>query len=86
MVVHISKIFVVGGTGAQGLPVIRGLVKDGKYAVRVLTRDANNYRAKALKQMNPEKVELVEGSFANEETSRRGMRGCDGAFGTFISP
>jgi hypothetical protein len=75
---HTSYIFVVGGTGAQGIPVIRGLVKDKKYKCRVLTRDPNSQRAKDLLALG--NVELVEGSFASEADLRQGFRGCDGAF------
>ena len=60
-----SKIFVVGGTGAQGIPVIRGLVKDKKYTCRVLTRDINSARAQQLLALG--NVELVEGTFASEK-------------------
>jgi uncharacterized protein YbjT (DUF2867 family) len=28
-----SKILVIGGTGAQGMPIIRALVADKKYSV-----------------------------------------------------
>jgi nucleoside-diphosphate-sugar epimerase len=35
----LSKIFVVGGTGAQGMPVVRGLVADKKDEVLLLSRD-----------------------------------------------
>ena len=42
---NVSRIFVIGATGAQGLPVVRGLVGDGKYSVLALTRDANSARA-----------------------------------------
>ncbi|KAK5240108.1 hypothetical protein LTR40_012239, partial [Exophiala xenobiotica] len=70
-----SHIFVVGGTGAQGIPVIRGLVKDKKYKCRVLTRDANSARAKDLLALG--NVELLEGSFASEADLRKGFRGCD---------
>ncbi|MBW7968576.1 NmrA family NAD(P)-binding protein [Bradyrhizobium sp. BR 10289] len=73
-----SKIFVVGGTGAQGLPVIRALVADKKYAVRVLSRDAASRRAKALLALG--NVEIIEGTFADETTLRAGLRGCDGAY------
>ncbi|RMD42095.1 hypothetical protein DV735_g3059, partial [Chaetothyriales sp. CBS 134920] len=73
-----SHIFVVGGTGAQGIPVIRGLVKDRGYKVRVLTRDRTSARARELVALG--NVELVEGTFASEEDLRRGFRGCDGAF------
>lgn len=73
-----SRIFVVGGTGAQGLPVIGALVADGKYAVRALSRDATSRRAKALLALGH--VEIVEGTFADEDTLRHGFRGCDGAY------
>lgn len=75
-----KKIFVVGGTGAQGIPVIRGLVSDGTYSVRVLTRDVNSDRAKHIVDLKPDAVELVSGTFASEEDLRNGLRGCWGAF------
>lgn len=73
-----SNIFVVGGTGAQGMPIIRALVADGKYSVRFLTRDVGSRRARELLAL--ENVSAVEGSFADEATLREGFRGCDGAF------
>lgn len=76
---QISKIFVVGGTGAQGLPVVRSLVQDGKYAVRVLSRDPSSARSQSLRALG-KNVEIVEGSFTNEDDLRRGYSGCDAAF------
>lgn len=73
-----SKIFVIGGTGAQGLPVIGALVADKKYSVRALSRDASSRRAKALLALG--NVEIVEGTFADEATLREGFFGCDGAY------
>ncbi|MEE2853702.1 MAG: NmrA family NAD(P)-binding protein [Actinomycetota bacterium] len=73
-----SNIFVVGGTGAQGMPIIRALVADERYSVRFLTRDAGSRRAKELLELK--NVSAVEGSFADEATLREGFRGCDGAF------
>jgi uncharacterized protein YbjT (DUF2867 family) len=73
-----SKIFVVGGTGAQGLPVISALVADKKYSVRALSRDATSRRAKALLDLS--NVEIIEGTFADEAALREGFRGCDGAY------
>lgn len=73
-----SKIFVIGGTGAQGIPIVEALVADKKYSVRILTRDTNSVRAKALVALG--NVELLEGSLANEDTLRAGYTGCDGAF------
>jgi hypothetical protein len=75
---NVSKIFVVGATGAQGLPVVRGLVEDGGYAVLALTRDAGSARAKTLREMG--NVDFLEGSFADEQVLRAGLRACDGAY------
>jgi hypothetical protein len=74
----VPKVFVVGGTGAQGIPVVRGLVKDGAYRCRVLTRDPSSARSKSLLALG--NVELLEGTFANEEVLRTGFRGCQLAF------
>jgi len=75
---NVSRIFVIGATGAQGLPVVRGLVSDGKYSVLALSRDANSARAKSL--VNLGNVSILEGSFADEANLREGFRACDGAF------
>lgn len=75
---HPSRIFVVGATGAQGLPVVAGLVGDGAYSVVALTRDAGSARARSLLELG--NVSLVEGTFADEDALRAGFRACDGAF------
>lgn len=72
------KVFVIGGTGAQGIPVIQGLVNDKAYKIRVLTRDTTSARSQALEALG--NVELVEGTWANEETLRQGFRGCQYVF------
>jgi hypothetical protein len=74
-----SKIFIIGGTGAQGLPIVRSLIEDGKYSVRVLTRDPTSARSRSLQTLS-ECVELFEGSFTNESDLRRGYAGCDATF------
>ena len=73
-----SKIFVIGGTGAQGIPIIRALVADKKYSVRFLSRDSASRRAMDLLALD--NVSILEGSFADEAILREGFRGCDGAF------
>lgn len=73
-----SKIFVIGGTGAQGIPVVKALVADKKYQVRALTRNTKSARAQELLALG--NVELLEGTFADEDVLRAGYRGCDGAF------
>jgi hypothetical protein len=75
---NLSRIFVIGATGAQGLPVVRGLVEDGGYSVLALTRDVNSVRARSLLEMGD--VTLLEGTFMDEATLREGMRESDGAF------
>ena len=71
-------IFVIGGTGAQGMPVVRALVADKKYSVRVLSRDSTSPRARALLALG--NVSILEGTFADEDVLREGFRGSDGAF------
>ena len=57
-------ILVIGGTGAQGMPVVQALLapaQDGSpspYAVRVLTRNPDSPRAK---QLAAQGVELFKG-------------------------
>ncbi|EXK76531.1 hypothetical protein FOQG_18730 [Fusarium oxysporum f. sp. raphani 54005] len=72
------RIFVIGATGAQGLPVCRGLVENNGYSLRVLTRNANSSRARQLAELGD--VEFIEGTFASEEDLRKGFSGCWGAF------
>lgn len=73
-----STIFVIGGTGAQGLPVIRALVADGKYAVRALSRDPESRRAIELSTLG--NVSIVKGTFADEAVLRDGFRNCSAAY------
>lgn len=75
---HVSKIFIIGGTGVQGVPIVKALVNDKKYQVRALTRNTSSRRANELLGLG--NVELLEGTFENEQTLRDGFRGCDGAF------
>ncbi|KAM0339104.1 hypothetical protein ACHAPU_011057 [Fusarium lateritium] len=72
------RIFVVGATGAQGIPVCRGLVEDNGYSLRILTRDSNSSRAQSIVALGD--VEVIQGSFADENTLRKGFEGCWGAF------
>lgn len=75
---NVSRIFVIGATGAQGLHVVRGLVGDGRYAVLALTRNASSARAEMLRDMGD--VDFLEGTFADETILREGLRACDGAY------
>ena len=57
------------------------LVKDGKYQVRMMTRDLNSRRAKELAALPG--VELFKGTFASEDDLTNGFTGCDGAVSYF---
>ena len=58
-----STIFIVGGTGAQGIPVIEELTKEPeRYKLRVLTRDSNSRRAKELAALGSNVTFLEEAS------------------------
>ncbi|PTB62143.1 NAD(P)-binding protein [Trichoderma citrinoviride] len=74
----VSKICVIGGTGVQGMSIVKALVHDKKYTARLLTRDTSSRRAAELLALG--NVELLQGTFASEEALRDGYRGCDGAF------
>ncbi|KAI2632814.1 hypothetical protein GGS21DRAFT_491318 [Xylaria nigripes] len=71
-------IAIIGGTGAQGAPVVRELLQSGQYSVRVLTRDMSRPRFQELLAYGP--VEGVEGTFASEDTLHAMMKGAWGAF------
>ncbi|KAH8690726.1 hypothetical protein BGW36DRAFT_389228 [Talaromyces proteolyticus] len=72
------KVLIIGGTGAQGQPIVRELVHDGKYTCRIFTRRTDSDRAQYLLSLG--NVELFEGSFDNESQLREAYKGCDRAF------
>ncbi|TLD39533.1 NmrA family protein [Venturia nashicola] len=73
------KVFIIGGTGAQGRPIVKGLVKDNAYSVQILTRDPNSPQAQSLLSLS-DNVSLIEGTFASEADLRKGFEGCTLAF------
>ncbi|OBT96699.1 hypothetical protein VE01_04151 [Pseudogymnoascus verrucosus] len=73
-----GKILVIGGTGAQGVPVVKSFASGSKYAVRVLTRDASSSSASELAVIPG--VEIFEGDSYDEATLRKAFVGIDYAF------
>ncbi|KZV90302.1 NAD(P)-binding protein [Exidia glandulosa HHB12029] len=74
-------ITVIGGTGAQGRPVIEALVAAASpFSVRILTRDANHALAKEL--VAKYGVEIVEGSVLDDAAV---AKACKGAYGAFVN-
>ncbi|EXK86411.1 hypothetical protein FOQG_09683 [Fusarium oxysporum f. sp. raphani 54005] len=75
----VSTILAIGGTGAQGIPDVRGLVFDGRYAVKVLARDTQSPHAQELASVSP-KVQILEGTFTSEVDLINGLQGSQGSF------
>jgi len=79
-------ILVIGGTGAQGIAVVKALVapkEDGTpspWSVRVLTRDPSHVRAKEL--LGNPAIEFFKGSFMNFDEVFAAL---DGVYGAYIN-
>ncbi|APA16062.1 hypothetical protein sscle_16g108320 [Sclerotinia sclerotiorum 1980 UF-70] len=74
----LKEILVIGGTGAQGIPVVKALAQSGRYTVRILTRDTNSPRAKELIALG--NVTLIQGHQDNQKDLHRAFRGVYGAW------
>ncbi|KAF5345841.1 hypothetical protein D9757_006993 [Collybiopsis confluens] len=74
----LNEILVIGGTGAQGIPVVKALSASKQYRVRILTRDSQSYRAQQLAKLP--NVDLLQGKVDNEEDLHRAFRGVYGAW------
>lgn len=72
-----KTVAVVGGTGLQGGSVVDALLEQGEYAVRVLTRDPESEKAKALAARG---VEVARGDLNAPDTLRSAFDGAHGAF------
>lgn len=72
-------IAVVGATGAQGGGLVRAILndKDGDFAVRAITRDANSEKAKALTALG---ADVVAADLDNAESVQQAFKGAYGAF------
>lgn len=67
----------MGGTGVQGGGVVGELLARGQFAVRVLTRDPNSDKSKALTAQG---CEVVHGDLTKPETLEPAFHGAYGAF------
>jgi nucleoside-diphosphate-sugar epimerase len=72
-------VFIIGGTGAQGIPIVESLIQDNAFTVRILTRNRTSRRAKHLASLGPG-ISFLEGTFANEDTFRSGFTSATIAF------
>ncbi|KAK5684095.1 hypothetical protein LTS10_003959 [Elasticomyces elasticus] len=71
-------ILIIGGTGAQGLPVVKALSETQRYAVRVLTRSAQSARAQELAGLP--NVSLIEGTQDQQKDLHTAFTGVYGAW------
>jgi uncharacterized protein YbjT (DUF2867 family) len=71
-------IAVFGGTGKQGGSVAKALLRDGRWRVRILSR--NSTSKKALKFSGFSDVEVMQGNMHNVDDLRRFLSGCYGCF------
>jgi hypothetical protein len=74
----VSKVLVIGATGAQGTPVVRELAKDGRHEVVIFTRNAASQRSKAL--LSLPKVTAFEGDTTREKDIYDAFRRVDGVY------
>lgn len=74
-----KTIAVVGATGAQGGGLVRAILADksGEFKARVLTRDPNSEKAKALAKAG---AEVVAADVDDIESLKRAFQGAYGAF------
>ncbi|OAQ60130.1 NmrA family protein [Pochonia chlamydosporia 170] len=73
-----KTVLVIGGTGAQGAPVVKALASEAKYAVRVITRNASSKDAIELSTIPG--VAIFEGNTYNEPTLREALKDVDYVF------
>ncbi|KAF4472920.1 hypothetical protein FALBO_190 [Fusarium albosuccineum] len=74
----LKEILVVGGTGAQGTPVVEALAKSHRYLVRLLTRDVESSRSQRLSSLP--NVTLIQGRQDDQEDLHKAFRGVYGAW------
>lgn len=71
-------ILVTGATGGQGGSVAKALLKENKFAVRILTRNGNAANATELANAG---AAIFEGTMDDVESMKKAMEGCYGVFG-----
>lgn len=79
---EINSVVVFGATSPQGVSVIKGLLKDNRkqYTVRAATNDESLENAIHLKQLDPERVEVVYANLDDVESCQKAAEGVEGAF------
>ncbi|KAL5338118.1 hypothetical protein BJX70DRAFT_367739 [Aspergillus crustosus] len=71
-------ILVIGGTGAQGTPVVKTLSSSGRYSIRLLTRNPDSSHAQSLSTLP--NVTLFKGTQDNQKDLHAAFTGVYGAW------
>ena len=83
-VVAVQKIFVVvfGATSPQGVSVIKGLLNDTRkrYTVIAATNDERMETASILKELDPDRVQVVYADLDDVQSCQKAAEGVGGAF------
>ncbi|RYN61319.1 hypothetical protein AA0117_g13003 [Alternaria alternata] len=74
----LKEIVVIGGTGAQGYPVVQALANSKRYRVRVFTRNPDSVRCQTI--ANLPNTTLIQGSQDNQNDLARAFKGVYGAW------
>ena len=74
----LKEVAIIGGTGAQGFPIVTALSATGRYQVRVLTRSASSSQAQELAAL--QNVTLVEGDQLDERAIHQLFNGVHAVF------
>ncbi|KAJ9614231.1 hypothetical protein H2200_002367 [Cladophialophora chaetospira] len=72
---EVVKVIVFGGTGAQGLSIVKALAPYTRYELSILTRDPGSQ--KAIEVRNKYDVRLIAGSYATEGGLRTAFKDQD---------
>jgi NmrA-like family len=79
---EILSVTVFGATSPEGVAVVKGLLADTRkdYTIRATSRHIDSEKAKAVKALDPERVELVYADFDDLISCQEAAEGVDGAF------
>ena len=79
---EILSVTVFGATSLEGKSVIKGLLADTrkKYKIRATSRNIDSEKAKAIKALDEERIELVYADLDDLISCQKAVEGVDGAF------
>ncbi|KAJ7160146.1 hypothetical protein C8R46DRAFT_1107162 [Mycena filopes] len=74
-------VSVFGATGTQGSAVIRGILEDGTFTPRAITR---NPHSEAARKLQTQGVEVVQGDALDKTSLVAALRGSEAVFGVTV--